>query len=244
MIFAVVDTETTGLGPRDQVCEIAVVWVPSSGESVPAPRFSFVKPSVPVSIEARAVHHIPDSDLESAPTMQELMAEWEDVFPRIKKGSKSETVMVAHNLAFDRRLILQSGVNESALPLRSMCTVRLAKHVFPGAPSYSNQVLRYYLNLKPRVGGEYPAHRAIADAGVTAALMVDMLCHVSADDLLRISGQPALLSTCRIGKKYAGQPWATINDPGYLRWVLNGDFDEDVKYTARYWLSALTRGQR
>ena len=57
------DTETTGLGPADQVVEIAVL--DAEGAVV---FHSLVKPTVPIPAEATAIHGIRDEDVAGAPT--------------------------------------------------------------------------------------------------------------------------------------------------------------------------------
>lgn len=89
------DTETTGLDEDAQVIEVAVVDV--AGDVV---FYSLVKPTHPVSPEAREVHCIEDSELELAPA-------WPMVAPMLAQALAGRLV-VAHNAGFDSRLIAQS----------------------------------------------------------------------------------------------------------------------------------------
>src|ERR1700685_1071177 len=164
---AVLDTETTGIGEEDQVVEMATVLVPGSGRPDEDWESLLVRPTCPVSLEPRAVHHITDAELERALTMGHALA---DGMP-LCRGAE---VVAAHNLEFDLRLLLQSGVPRDALPARTICTWRCSLHLYPDPPSHSNQVLRYYLGLVvPPVEG--PPHRALPDAVVTAELLRRML---------------------------------------------------------------------
>jgi exodeoxyribonuclease X len=129
-----------------------------------------------------------------------------------------------------------AGIFEPAdyLPFRDVCTQQCAKHMWPDAPRYSNQVLRYYLDLAvPRL--DYPPHRAPSDAVVTSSLIQRMLDYRTVPELVAMTTAPVLLKTCMIGQ-WRGRLWADV-DPGMLRWILARDFDDDVKHTCRFWLA-------
>lgn len=237
MKFAVTDTETTGVEQEDQVVELAICVLGGSRWS------SLVKPSCPVSHEARAAHHITDAELQTAWTMAEILERRglpeyghlpeRDACATEPDWRREDVVFVAHNADFDRKMLLQSGVPEDVLPTRTICTWRCALHLFPDAPRHSNQVLRYYLGLiVPKLNA--PPHRAMPDAVVTTVLLARMLKECSAEMLLELTTQPALLSRITFGK-YRGMRWRDL-DPGYLNWILGQNFDEDAKHTARHWL--------
>lgn len=221
MRVVVVDTETTGVSEIDQVVELALVTAKSWS--------SLVRPSCPVSPEARAAHHITDEELADAPTMANLLER--RGLPEF--APSSETVLVAHNAEFDRRVLIQSGVPVSLLPERTICTWRCALHLWPDAPRHSNQVLRYYLDLDVPPLDMSP-HRALPDALVTLALLNRMLLECTMERLVKITAEPALLGVVRFGK-YRGTRWQDL-ESGYLRWILKQDFDEDARHTARHWL--------
>jgi exodeoxyribonuclease X len=258
--MVVLDTETTGWEPTDQVIELAwkelYVASPSSVASTkPGKRWqSLIKPSCPVSVEARAAHHITDAELANAEMMDRWIELYELVYPAglaVFQG-EPEPVMVAHNLEFDVRLLLQSGVPENYLPRRRICTYRCARHLYRDAPKYSNQVLRYFLNLEvPKLDG--PPHRAMPDVEVTYALLVDMLKTTPVDRLIELTNEPILLGICYIGES-SGKPWSEV-DEGLLRWVLAKGperpnprggrkigFDADTRHTCQHWLAEKTKG--
>lgn len=235
MRLVVLDTETTGLSETDQVVELAAVDVTvrtaRKKEIVSGMRSwsTLVKPTCPVSIEARATHHITDEELVDAPDVEQLRGRLGDEW--------AGDVMVAHNLDFDERMLRQSGFG--TLPERKICTWRCALHKYPDSPRHSNQALRYYLGIDaPRVRG-LPPHRALPDALVTAALLLQMLEISSVQELEELTAQPALLRKVTFGK-YRGQLWSEM-DEGFLRWILSRDFDGDVRYTAKHWIDSWRR---
>lgn len=239
MRIVVLDTETTGMGDADQVVEVATVSWPYARETPPREErwWSLVKPTCPVSLEARAVHHISDGDLEDQPTMEQLLQR-RGIPGLLGAGNleddhdDSEVVcLAAHNLGFDWRMLVQSGVAEHRLSSRRICTWRCAQHLYPDAPGHSNQVLRYYLDLRVPLIKSLPPHRALPDAVVTAALLQKMLETETPDNLEALTKKPVMLKTVRFGK-HKGTEWKNL-DSGYLNWILSKDFDADAHHTAR-----------
>ena len=229
----VIDTETTGLTPsEDRIVEIAAVMM--SGE-----RFSSLVSPIgrPIPPTASAVHHLRDADVAKAPLLSDIESgdQWEHLMD-------AQVALAAHNAAFDRGFLVgsgQSGSPEYYRDARWICTWRCAMHLWPEAPSHSNQVLRYFLDLTdgelglPR--GLAP-HRALYDALVTAGILRRMLRRHALDQLLDMTTRPALLLRVR-GGRYDGRLWSEMDD-GYLRWTLDPrrNFSEDVLHTARHHL--------
>lgn len=93
--IAVIDTETTGIGDDDRVCEIAAVRFESG---VPVSRFSnLINPGRPIPEEATRVHGIKDIDVASQPTLPEVAGE----LLRVCLGA----VPCAYSALFDRRML-------------------------------------------------------------------------------------------------------------------------------------------
>ena len=91
----VFDTETTGLGTRAEIVELAVV------EWTGAPVFNKVlRPTVPVEPEAAAVHGIGDAEIGGAPGIADVLPVLRDLF--------DGRVVVSYSLDFDCRLLRQS----------------------------------------------------------------------------------------------------------------------------------------
>lgn len=131
--YLVLDTETTGLDPEnDRVVEIAATLVAPEGVSVVVDQLVHPRRSIPPN--AIAVHHITDSMVASSPTLEEVWAT--HVLPLLSTVDG----IVAHNAAFDRPFLPPTDKPW-------ICTLRLARHMWPEAPGHSNQVLRYWLGL-------------------------------------------------------------------------------------------------
>lgn len=240
--LAIVDTETTGLSEEDQIVELAIVSLTPGDPSWRAlPQWStLIRPSCPVTVGARATHHIGDDELREAPSvpalllrrgLPELGHQGESDFPNLP--AVDDVIFVAHNAGFDRRMLVQSGVHPDLLPPRTICTWRASLHLYQDAPSHSNQVLRYFLGVDVPLCGLAP-HRALADALTTAAILERMLETETVERLLELTTLPVLLRTVRFGQ-HRGKLWEEL-DVGMLRWVLKRDFGEDEKFTASHWL--------
>ena len=224
----VIDVETTGLDPKaDRIVEVAAVTVALR----PRPHVealaldTLVDPGVPIGPEARAVHHIGDEMVAGAPRFRSLI-------PRLGTLARSGP-FAAHRAAFDR------AFTGSRRPW--ICTWRLARHLWPEAPSHANQVLRYYLGLEveERFAGEggIVPHRAAGDALVSAALLVRELARAPAgEDLtawaLELSAKPVLLPIATFGR-HKGEYWADV-PRDYIEYMAGQPLDdEDLAHTLR-----------
>lgn len=222
--FRVVDFETSGEAPEGEVIEVG--WADLFGNSEVFPPVSLViRPTRPVSIETRAVHHLTPVELDAGSSrsaafavLEELPHRWCDV------PGDLDAVYVAHSAKFE-----QAWFPEAKLPW--ICTYKCALRLWPESPRHSNQVLRYFLGLELPASLAMPPHRAGPDAYVTAHILAKMLDRATPAELIEWSGQPALLPRVTFGKQ-RGMAWTEVDD-GFLDWVVRRDFDEDVLHTVR-----------
>jgi len=171
-VFAVVDVETTGFSAfTDRVVEVACVRM-QGGRIID--RFStIVDPEREIPPYATNVHGITDDDVAGKPTLGEVRGYLGDLV--------SDAAIVAHNASFDM----------SFLPFVAhrpvVCSMRLAMHVYD-APRYTNQALRAALCANDRDLRDLEAHRALADAIVTAHVFRRLL------DFYHAAGHPPTLA--------------------------------------------------
>jgi exodeoxyribonuclease X len=224
-MIAVIDLETTGFDPAgNSIIELGVVLVTPAGD-IHDTFSSLVKPQHPISFEAMAVHHITEDMVADAPSLTEALLR---ASARLKDNTPS--YFVAHNAKFE------AGFLPWLTPW--VCTWRVAAHVWPDAPARSNGVLRYWLpglndEVKPLLDG--PAHRALADALVTAFILKRLLAVHSIDELAALSEKPIIWKTASFGM-HRGKPWSEIPSD-YLSWLLKqSDLDADTRATALHHL--------
>lgn len=209
--FVAVDCETTGLDSGiDRLVDIAAHRF-VNGE--PTESFQrLVDPGVPIPPSASAVHFLTDHDVRGTAQAPEAL---EDLATFV-----SDSIVVAHNAAFDRSFLPTIG------HLKWACSMRLARHIWPTAPSFKNQVLRFWLNLgHPALTGR-PAHRAAADAMVTGLIFergVRAFVALRPDgtilDLLDYIRAPLSIAGFNYGFEYRGCPIHEIPSQ-YLEWVV------------------------
>jgi exodeoxyribonuclease X len=232
MRLRVVDLETTGGDRTAEIIEVGIVDVVPGGEGWIAlpPVTKLFRPRGEISVHAMAVHHLtPDDFTEADPhcdeyALREMFAEPADV-------------MVAHAANFERGFIADTA--HGGLPW--ICTVRSAKAVWPQAPGHSNQVLRYWRQLKLDPALANPAHRAGPDAWVTAHLLIDLLKESTVEQMIQWTREPRRLDKIPFGK-HRGSRWAEA-PADYLRWMSGlSDMDADVVAAARQELERRAAG--
>jgi DNA polymerase-3 subunit epsilon len=159
--IAVIDFETTGSAPGQgaRATEVAIVLV--EGGQVVGQFQSLMNAGVPVPPFITQLTGISNAMVAAAPPACEVMAQ--------ALRFVGSTPMVAHNAPFDRGFwqaeLARAGC-EAAQPFA--CTVRLSRRLYPQAPNHQLGTLARFHRL-PSAGR---AHRALADAQVTAALLL------------------------------------------------------------------------
>lgn len=229
MSFIVFDTETTGLDPaKDRIIELAGMKLgPEPGTGL---TFSeLCDPGVACSFEAMATHHIRPWEWQGKPTPETITLQ---MLRQFELGGVPRVIFAAHNVKFDRAFM--EPLLGDFRP-QWYCSLRCAIMLWPDAPRHTNQVLRYYLSLEPNVPEGLAPHRALYDVIVTEAIIREQLKLAPLSQLLDWSNNPILLPKVPFGK-HRGKLWSEV-DRGYLRWCTQQpDIDEDVLYTARYWM--------
>lgn len=215
--IVVIDFETTGMEDGDRPAEIG--WAVVEGKAVGERGAMLCDPGRPIDVEAMAVHHITDAMVAGAHPVGVAL-------DLVLGGVAAGAVLAAHNVEFDRRFAGAHAVRPW------LCTLKAARRVWPDAPSHANQVLRYWLGLDLDPADCEPAHRAGADAFVTAHILLRLLERASVEDMIAWTAEPSLLVRMPFGK-HRGQPFAEM-PRDYLEWIVRqADIDPDVKFTAQ-----------
>ena len=224
-MFIYLDTETTGTGPGDRLCQIA--YKTEDGLTVN----ELYNPGLPISIDAMCVHHITDEMVRDKPPFQGSMA-WKQIKDLL--GSDGN-VMIAHNARFDSGMLKKEGV----APKAAICTLKLSRFLDEDdkIPRYSLQYLRYYLKLSI----DATAHDALGDILVLEALFKTIHAKTTAKfgeatvkKMIEVSNKPLVLRRMPFGK-HKGLKMAQV-PKDYLRWLSTTDLDEDMAYTVKRYL--------
>lgn len=162
MEFAIVDIETTGgFGANNKITEIAIII--HDGEKELDRYVTLVNPNAFISQQISALTGITNYMVEEAPQFFEVAKKvWEFTEGRI---------FVAHNVSFDYNVIRNEFKDIGAqFKRKKLCTVRLAKKVFPGKSSYSLGNLCESLSIPLQ-----NRHRALGDTEATVLLFKKMI---------------------------------------------------------------------
>jgi DNA polymerase III subunit epsilon len=151
--YTIVDVETTGGSPFwNRIIEIGILRV-EKGEIV-AKYQTLLNPGRELPEFITKLTGITDSDLEGAPTFEEVKDEILDLF--------EDAVFVAHNVGFDYEFIRQEfrrvGYEFSA---QQLCTVRLSRVLFPKEKHHNLGAIIERFQFSPE-----HRHRAFDDAKV------------------------------------------------------------------------------
>lgn len=165
--IAVIDFETTGSSPGQgaRATEVAIVIVEHG--AVVGSFQSLMNAGVWVPPFITQLTGITNAMVAEAPPAAEVM--------RQAHAFVGGAPMVAHNAAFDRgfwRAELERAGCDAEHPFA--CTVRLSRRLYPNAPNHRLGTLVDYHGI----ASTGPAHRALADASVTAQLLLRMQEHL------------------------------------------------------------------
>jgi DNA polymerase-3 subunit epsilon len=242
--LVVFDTETTGTNSRsDRIIEIACLKIHPDGR-----REDWVRrcqPGVPIPPTSTAIHGIADADVANAPRFR-------DVAPELA-AFLDGCDLAGYNIAgFDlpvlRAEFLRAGVPFEVADRRLVDAQRI---FFSREPRHLSAAARFYCQTDHE-----GAHGALADAEMTLRVFAgqllryaelprsvadlhDMFCAGIDQDLdpegrfRLVNGEP----TVNFGKN-RGRRLRDISreEPGFLKWILKGDFSEPVKQIARKYL--------
>jgi exodeoxyribonuclease X len=227
MELIVVDTETSDLEPAKGATILELAWMRLTCNDtnwMPVEAYeTYVQYNGPINPHAQASHHINPSDLRP-----ERAITRNDAVSKLLGDIEPDTFIVAHNADFDSKFLPEIVHNPW------ICTYRCAKKIWPNAPGYSNQVLRYWLQIKPDLSlaptvRPRAPHQALYDVATTTGILLKMLEKHPPAELFQFS-QPTLLKTIEFGK-HKGTPFTQV-PKDYLVWLADQPkLDQDVKFT-------------
>ena len=225
-MFIFLDTETTGNGPADHICQIA--FKTKEGAAVN----ELFNPGMPITIDAMTVHHITNEMVLDKPPFRNS-----DTWRQLQDLIKSDgNVMVAHNAAFDVDMLKKEGIE----PKSDICTLKLARYFDKDGviPKYGLQYLRYYLSLNV----DAVPHTALGDILVLEALFnrihvkaVNEFGDEAVSKMIDVSSKPVLYRRMPFGK-HKGLKMEEV-PVDYLQWLSGTDLEEDLRYTIEQYLN-------
>lgn len=161
-MYAVVDIETTGsFTGRHKITEIAIYIF--DGKQITDEYQTLVNPESSIPPYISSMTGITNKMVENAPKFYEVA---KDVLLKLEGH-----IFVAHNVNFDYNFIRQEFKSLGGdFQSKKLCTVRLARKIIPGLPSYSLGNLAKHLGIE--INGR---HRAFGDAKATVKVLQHLI---------------------------------------------------------------------
>jgi DNA polymerase-3 subunit epsilon len=165
LTFTVFDTETTGLNPSsgDEIIQIGATRI-VNGKLLKSEFFDqLVDPQRPLPEESTRIHGITPEMLRNQPLMDKVLPAFH--------AFAQDTVLVAHNAAFDMRFLeLKEGATGIRFDQPVLDTLLLSAVIHPAQESHRLEAIceRMGVNVMGR-------HTAIGDAIVTGEVFLRML---------------------------------------------------------------------
>jgi DNA polymerase-3 subunit epsilon len=208
--YCIFDFETTGISPKtEKVIEIGAVRLKNN--KIVDSFSSFINPGRKIPFYITLITGITDTETENAPYFDE-------VFPKIKEFF-GDSVLIAHNINFDFSFLKHECINHAIdIPVNNLiCTLRLARKLYPELSSKSLGNIVKYLNIRHR-----DIHRALGDSTATAKVFMKMFNLLrdkheidSLSDLINFSNLSNSKKSFRIIKKILADSLVKMPDsPG------------------------------
>jgi len=196
------DTEATGI--KDPVLiEAAWIQVDSLETLVLSNPFEQrYNPGKPITLGALATHHIMDEELVDCPPATSFTL------------PDHIDYIIGHNIDFDWEVIGKPEV-------KRICTLALARKIWPDLDSHTQSALLYYLERRSARIQLRNAHSALIDVGICAVILNHIRHQLnvkSIEDLYAESEKARVPTTMPFGM-HKGLPLADIPSD-YRKWLL------------------------
>jgi exodeoxyribonuclease X len=234
----ILDTETTGAGEADRICQLSYLVVDENGEILEIHN-DLCTPSLPISFEAMSIHHITPEMIEGTPLCIETTA-----FKRLVELNTPENLMVIQNAEFDLGMLAKEGMG---LKMQLVDTFRVLRAWHPLDVPHGLQFKRYQWGLYKKeapliekLGVTINAHDALGDVIVLKHLYDKFLEEHSAESMIELCSKPIILEYVPFGKhkgkRFEEVAFEARND---LRYMLeNFDLDQDLRMTLNHYLES------
>ena len=202
------DTEATDI--KEPVL-IEAAWLEVTGFAPLTIGSQFVQrynPGKPISLGALATHHILDEELINCPPASSFQL------------PSDVSYLIGHNVDFDWQVLGQP-------PIKRICTLALARKLWPNLDSHSQSALLYYLDRQHAREQLRNAHSALADVGICAKILEAICTEFNIDTVenLWITSEKARMPTHMPFGKHKGMPLSEV-PMDYKSWLL-GQSDID-----------------
>ena len=176
-VYSVIDVETTGLSARsNRIIEIGIVKVKNL--KIVDRYETLINPGTNIPSFITRLTGITNRDLFDAP-------HFEDVLEEIKEFL-DDSIISGHNFSFDSSFLKYEFMRNGSEQLynEQLCTMKLARRMFPDLRSKSLSSITRHLKLRNQ-----SSHRALSDAEVTARALIKMIKQLKKDSKIESVGE-------------------------------------------------------
>lgn len=238
MKIIVLDTETTGVGEPDRICQLAYLVLNEEGQ-VEEIHNELCTPPLAISFDAMAIHHITPEMLIGTPDCIDTKA-----FSRLLELNTPDNLMVIQNAEFDLGMLAKEKFESK---MRLIDTFRILRARHPLDTPHGLQYKRYQWGLYHKeeafideLGIEIKAHDALGDVIVLKHLYEKLCEEHTVQSMIELCSQPIILEYVPFGK-HKGKRFEEVtrdarNDLKYM--LDNFDLDGDLKATITHHLNA------
>ena len=209
-VYAIIDTETTGLDPVIKAVEVAWIVI-DEDTNVLDEQVHRVNPYRPISEGARAIHGISNEDVALCPTIESVVGLLPQPF-----------VAIGHIVDFDLR-VLGPYIEFTG----KVCTCALSRKWLKNTTNHKLATLQKELKLSEQL-----SHSALGDCRTALEVLriVIKLSGRKLPQLVELESVPKMLQCMPFGM-HKGKPFTNVPRP-YREWLLKQtDLPKDLRYT-------------
>lgn len=235
MKIIILDTETTGGGSSDRICQLSFL-VCNEDLEIEAIYNDLCTPPLPIGYEAMAIHHITPEMIEGKPTCKESNA-----FRALCELNHPSNLLVIQNAAFDLGMLAKEDFISK---MQLIDTFRILRAFYPNdGTSSSLQYKRYQWGLYKAekvqcdaLGISLSAHDALSDVIVLKNLFEKLSMDHSLPQMIIACEAPMILEYIPYGK-HKGKRFLDVakSARGDLHYMLKSEsLDQDLKASLEY----------
>lgn len=248
--LVVLDCETTGLSvSKDRIIQLAIIKYFADGRP-PLERVRYLNPGIPIPAEATKIHGITDEMVKNEPTFQKIHKNLMDLFADADlvtyNGNDYDIPLLIEE--FDRCDVLFDMTNRKCVDVKRIFHMMEPRNLRAAVKFYCNETLEKAHDAMADTRGtlkvlnaqieRYEGQEYEDEEGNKSKPIVNDIdaLHNFVNDTTRVDFQGKIkknsegVAVFAFGKyKSCNVAETCVNDAGYLKWLMSGDFAQETK---------------